>query len=386
MRKQVAVTESLCINRVMNKGAEKYCFMEKVFDMHIHYSFDMPLKTTIEIFKEEFSVTHTQKGCFLSLPHQVVNGVVSYDETQNIKALYLKKAFAPDFYAFAGLIHPQDHSDEKAVAKEFLRQAETYFSVGYDGMKMLEGYPSLLKAWGVPLDSKVYDDYYAFMEENGYPIILHIANPEENWNITQASLQAIQAGRVYDGSYPTKAEITAQVFRVLEKYPRLKLTLAHFGFMSYDVAEAERFMSYPNTLFDTTPGGEQLINMSKSWEQWLPFWEKYQDRILYGTDYYAFPKDDHWETAFQRRPKFLRQFLETDTKHDYLGEKFRGVKLDERLLQKICWDNAERIFGKPKKIDEKYLFSETEKIFSPLKKTSTYADEDLRYIKGCFFE
>ena len=55
MRKQVAVTESLCINRVMNKGAEKYCFMEKVFDMHIHYSFDMPLKTTIEIFKEELT-------------------------------------------------------------------------------------------------------------------------------------------------------------------------------------------------------------------------------------------------------------------------------------------------------------------------------------------
>lgn len=331
--------------------------MEKVFDIHIHFSFDIPLAETIAIFKEEFAATGTAKGCFLSLPHHAANGVVDYDETQNIKALYLKKVFAPNFYAFAGLVHPKDHSDEKAVAKEFLRQAEEYFSAGYDGMKMLEGYPTLLKAWRVPLDSPIYDDYYAFMEENGYPIILHAGNPQENWDITKASAHAIQAGRVYDSSYPTKAEITAQIFRVLEKHPKLKLILAHFGFMSYDISEAERFLSYPNTLLDTTPGGEQFINMQKDWNTWLPFWEKYQDRILYGTDYYAFPKDENWETAFQRRPKFLRQFFETDTEHDYLGETFKGVKFDERLLEKIYWNNAERILGKPKQIDEEYLSS-----------------------------
>lgn len=337
--------------------------MKDVFDIHIHYTFDIPLAETVAIFKEEFAATNTKKGCFLSLPHHAKNDVVGYDETQNIKALYLKKAFAPDFYAFSGLVHPQDHSDEKAVAKEFLRQAEEYFSVGYDGMKMLDGYPSLLKAWGVPLDSKVYDGYYAFMEENGYPIILHAGNPQENWDITKASAQAIQAGRVYDESYPTKAEITAQVFRVLKKHPKLKLIIAHFGFMSYDMAEAERFLFYPNTLFDTTPGGEQLINMGKDWDKWLPFWEKYQDRILYGTDYYAFPKDEDWETAFQRRPKFLRQFFETDTEHEYLGEKFKGVKLEDGLLQKICWDNAEHILGKPKIIDEEYLRAELKKVY-----------------------
>lgn len=354
--------------------------MEKVFDMHIHYTFDMPLKKTIEIFQEEFEATHTGKGCFLSLPHHAEKGAVRCDKTQNIKALYLKKAFAPDFYAFSGLIHPQDHSDEKAIAKDFLRQAETYLSVGYDGMKMLEGYPSLLKAWSLPLDSKIYDDYYAFMAENGYPIILHAGNPQENWDMTKASLQAIQADRVYDESYPTKAEITAQVFRVLHKHPNLKLILAHFGFMSYDMAEAERFMSYPNTLFDTTPGGEQMLNMGKDWDTWLPFWETYQDRILYGTDYYAFPKDGDWETAFQRRPKFLRQFFETDTEHAYLGEKFKGVKLDGGMLEKIYWDNAQRVFGQPKTIDEQYLGSESERIFS-LEKISPYAEEDFNYIK-----
>ena len=305
--------------------------MEKVYDIHIHYSFDIPLQETVDIFKEEFEATQTEKYCFMSLPHHAKNGVVDFDEVQNIKGLYLKWAFQPNAYAFAGLVHPKSHLDEKAVAQVLLLQAKQYLSVGFDGIKMLEGYPSLVKAWNLPVDSPIYDDFYRFMEENGYPILMHIANPKENWDISTASPYAIESGRVYDSSYPSKEELTAQVFRVMDKFPKLKFILAHFGFMSYDIDEAERYLSYPNTLLDITPGGEQLINMQKEWEKWLPFWNKYQDRILYGTDFYAFPKDKNWEVAFMRRPKFIRQFLETNSEHIYLDEKFTGDRKSTRL-------------------------------------------------------
>ena len=102
--------------------------------------------------------------------------------------------------------------------------------------------------------------------------------------------------------------------------PELKLELAHFGFMSYDVAEAENFLSYKNTFFNLTPGGEQLINMSCEWDRWLPFFKKYHDRILYGTDFYAFPKKDEkeWWIAFRRRHDFLRRFFETDNEYVHI--------------------------------------------------------------------
>ena len=357
--------------------------MKEVFDIHIHYSFEIPLDKTIEIFKKEFQETLTTKGCFLSLPHHAKDGIVDYDEVQNIKGLYLKKSFAPNFYAFAGLVHPKNHTDEKTIAKDFLRQVEEYFSVGYDGMKMLEGYPSLLKAWGVPLDSAIYDAYYSFMQENGYPIIMHVANPNENWDINRASQYAIQAGRVYDSSYPTKDEITAQVFAIMKKFPKLKLSLAHCGFFSEEKENAERFLGdYENTMLDITPGGEQLLTMAKDWSYWLKFIEKYQDKIFYGTDFYAFSDEnkEFWKINFMRRPKFIREFFETDTEHEYVKEKFVGVKLDSALLQKIYWDNAEKLLGTPKTIMDSYFVKEAERLLAISQKKSKYADGDLQYI------
>lgn len=357
--------------------------MEKVFDIHIHYLFDIPLKKTIEIFKKEFEYTKTEKGCFLSVPHEVKDGVVNYDEMQNIKALSLKDEFCPNFYAFGGLIHPQTHTDEKTIQKDFLQQVERLFAVGYDGMKMLEGYPSLLKAWEIPLDSKIYDSYYAFMEENGYSIIMHIANPNENWDIDKAGEYAIQAGRVYDKTYPTKSEITSQMFGIMKKFPKLKLILAHCGFFSQEKDNAERFMGdYENTMLDITPGGEQLLTMSKDWEYWLNFIKRYQSKFLYGTDFYAFPDENYneWKTAFLRRPQFVRQFFETNERHTYIDEEFYGRKIDGALLKKIYWSNAERIMGLPKKIDKAYICKEAERILQLPKKQSQYADEDLKYI------
>ena len=354
--------------------------MEKVYDIHIHYLFEIPLEETVSTFQEEFLATGTEKYNFLSLASVIENGKVYRDELQNVKGLYLKYAFSPNAYAFAGLEHPSDHTDTEKVAENFLVQAKKYFSVGYDGIKMIEGYPTLIKEWNLPLDSAVYDKFYAYMEEKGYPIVLHLANPKENWDISNASKYAIQAGRVYDESYPTKEEITEQAFRVLKKYPKLRFILAHFAFTSYDIAIAERFTSYPNVVMDITPGGEQLINMSKEWDKWLPFWVKYQDRIVYGTDFYAFPKDENFEVAYQRRPKFIRQFFETDGEYIYLDEAFKGIKLDKCLRDKIYRENFLKLLGKPSEIDKEYLIQTAKNLQFVQNKRSKFADQDLAYI------
>ena len=354
--------------------------MEKVFDLHVHYRFDIPLPEMVDIFREEFAATGTEKECFLSLPHYTQGDHVIFDEMQNLKGLYLKWAFSPNAYAFAGLEHPIDHNDEKTVADLFLSQAKEYLSAGFDGIKMLDGYPSLVKCWNLPVDSPVYDKFYAFMQENGYPILMHIANPKECWDIANAKPHLTQQGRVYDNTYPTKEELTEQVFHVMEKFPNLRLILAHFGFMSHSVAEAERFLSYPNTLFDIAPGGEQILHMQKNWGEWLPFWEKYADRIFYGTDFYAFPKDEQWEICFRRRPDFLRQILETDGEHTYLEQPFKGVKLDPSLRDKIYRQNFLRLLGQPKSIDFAFIITHAKRLQTVDNKFSTNADNDLSYI------
>ncbi|MBQ9756598.1 MAG: amidohydrolase family protein [Clostridia bacterium] len=264
--------------------------MEKIFDAHVHYLFEIPIDETIELFKREFEMAGSAKYNFLSIPfNEHANGYEML-YTQNIKGLFLKKTFSPNAYAFSGLEHPKDLVYTDFHKKDFLRQAEEYIGAGFDGFKMLEGYPVLRKLNQIPLDDKVYDYFYEFCQENGLPLIMHVANPKENWDISKASEYAIKTGRVCDHTYPTKEKLTEEVYGILKKFPKLKLTLAHFGFMCYDVKDAEKYLNeYENTMFDLTPGGEQLLMQASDWDTWSKFYDKYQDRIIYGTDFYAFP-------------------------------------------------------------------------------------------------
>ena len=41
--------------------------MEKVFDAHIHHTFDIPMCETIQIFKEEFEQTATVERAYLGM-------------------------------------------------------------------------------------------------------------------------------------------------------------------------------------------------------------------------------------------------------------------------------------------------------------------------------
>ncbi len=339
--------------------------MEKVYDIHIHYNFDIPMPEMVKIFKEEFKETGTEKFCFLSLPHHA-NGKdkLFVNENQNIKGLFLKHAFSPNAYAFAGLIHPQNEISNKEHAELYYNQVVEYSKVGYDGIKMLEGHPSLRQAIGIALDDKVYDKFYSYLEQIQMPIIMHLADPEGSWNMATASEDAKALGRTYCDGFPSKQQLTDEVFGVLEKHPKLKLGLAHFGFMSYDINVAERFLSFENTFFDITPGGEQLIEMTKNWDKWLAFFIKNQDRIVYGTDYYAFPKVDEtrWLKAVHLRPDFVRRFFETDGEYEYLGAAFKGVKLEKPLRDKIYRDNFMALLGEPKPIDKNYFKKEIERL------------------------
>lgn len=349
--------------------------MEKVYDIHIHYSFDIPMQEMVDIFKQEFAETGTEKYCFLSLPHHA-NGKDKFfsSPNQNIKGLYLKNAFSPNAYAFAGLIHPQNEISNEERAELYYNQVVEYSKVGYDGIKMLEGHPSLRQAIGIALDDKVYDKFYNYLEQIQMPIIMHLADPEGSWNMATASEDAKALGRTYCDGYPSKKQLTDEFFGMLNKHPKLKLGLAHFGFMSYDINEAEKFLSYENTFFDITPGGEQFIEMTKDWNKWLVFFNKYQDRIVYGTDYYAFPKVDEtrWLKAVHLRPDFVRRFFETDGEYEYLGTAFKGVKLEKPLRDKIYRNNFIKLLGEPKTIDKKYFKKEIERLLIEKPKGKVY--------------
>lgn len=357
--------------------------MEKVFEIHAHTCLQqLPILEIKEILQTEMKWTGTDKICLLSIIHHGDHNKMTTDKTQNVKNLFLKYLLGEKAYAFASLEHPLQTVDKKSWSKSLLEQAKEYRKAGFDGMKMLEGYPSLRRIMGVSLADEIYDEYYAYMEENQIPIIMHLANPEENWDINKADEYAIQMGRVYDESYPSKQQLQDEVFEILDKFPNLCLTLAHMGFMSHNIEDAERYMSYKNTRLDITPGGEQLIYMSEHWDIWKGFFEKYQDRILYGSDFYAFAArtDEERKVAIERRTKFIRQMFETNGEYTYLRTPFKGVLLDKSIREKIYFKNAENYLKERKKVDLQYVKKAAASLINETENVDVHCKKDMEYI------
>lgn len=364
--------------------------MEKVFDVHVHHSQflrDVPITEQIDLYKKEMEMTGAYKLCFLACAYDAAFGkALTHDPLQNIRGLFLKHAFAPVGYAFASLEHTRMDADKETRSAFYLQQAKEYHAAGFDGMKLLEGYPSVRKVMGVSLCDEVYDAFYSYLEENNIPIIMHVANPTDFWDASKVSDWVKKAGRACDETYPTKEQLHEEVEGIMKKHPKLRLALAHFGFMSYDIDQAKRWLDdYENTLFDLTPGGEQLINMGDHWDQWHDFFVKYQDRIVYGTDLRAFPftTQEEWETSVMRRPALIRNFFETDTKHQYVAAtttEYRGVMLEKEIREKIYYKNAEREYGEPKKIDLAYMKKKAQELLATNPTVDSYAKWDLEYI------
>lgn len=351
----------------------------KVFDGHLHtFRFKVPVRESISLFKRQFEKFNVEKMTFLALPCDAVPGRVEWEHTDrldNLRVMYFKSVFAPNAYAYAGLEYKDvDVKDKKVLAEELLRQVKEYKSVGYDGMKMYEGHPNHRKLLGYPLYDEVFDPYYDFCEKENFPIIMHLANPPHMWEEDKVSDYWKARGCFFDESYLTFSQFHQEIFKRLDKNPNLNFTLAHWGFLTFDKASAEKFMSYPNTKLDVCPGGDNFFNVLNDKEYWIPFIEKYADRIIYGTDSYNFEYDneENWLRATSARPQLVQNFFTSDqnTEHYYLKDRYTGIGVREEIYNKIFYENLFNMLGEPKNINYDYFISKCEKFLEKVEPNS----------------
>ncbi|MBE6778431.1 MAG: hypothetical protein E7541_03505 [Ruminococcaceae bacterium] len=328
------------------KNYEVNHYREKpVNDLHVHVHVSRPLADTVATYREIMEHMNYDRMAIQALP--------SHDVTDLYKALYCK-AVIPGVYAFGGLYH---HMDDRDTAENYRRQAEACYAMGCDGFKMLEGKPDYRKELGKPLDDPSLWEFYAFAEEKELPILMHLGDPREFWDRERIPQWALERGWLYDDSFVPFEQTVREVEGILEKFPRLHLTLAHFFFTSDDPDYAASFMErFPNACFDLTPGCEMYTNFSQNSGWWREFFLKYADRILYGTDIYNWTADGRTtENRYAHAVNLQRQFLErTEPFTAYWPrETFEHpFGLPEEVLDKIYYDNFIRLCGaKPRPID-----------------------------------
>jgi hypothetical protein len=171
----------------------------------------------------------------------------------------------------------------------------------------------------------------------------------EKWNIPREWTYV-------DGTYPSKEELYDEMRDVLTRFPELRVTLAHFGFLSADPSGAAKLLDrFPNLCLDLTPGVEMYANFSRQPEVWRRFFTRYQDRLLFGTDngYDCDATDEERIRGAAELVRTVRRFLETGDVFDGLGrENLKGLNLDGAVVAKIASGNfIQRIGGPPKPLD-----------------------------------
>lgn len=358
---------------------------EKVFDGHVHSLMRVPVRESIDIYQKEFKELGVVKELFASCPlHE--HGNIEMDKLQNVKCLYYKAMFSPNGYAYCGLEHDFEMPMEQR-AEYYLNQAKENLANGYDGYKLLEAMPKYLKKLGYGLTHEVYEPFWAYLEENNVPILIHNAHPKKFWDSSISDYWKNRGCFYGDGTYPDFYQIVNDMFALLDRHPNLRITLAHMGFLCTDYDLSVKFMSYKNTMLDVTPGGAFLeyLNGDKR-QEWIEFIKKYSDRIVYGTDLYNFERLDNadWKRAFHARPDFVRQCFETDTEHVYAGRKFVGMKLPKKYRNKIYRENLIRELGEPKPINFDWAIDKVKELRKEFADLETLDGYDLMCMENDF--
>ena len=348
-----------------------------ISDAHIHLLWDLPLAERETLLGRLMRELGYDTVTVHAIPYCATRPTKCRDFTENLNAFYLKHKMPGKVYAFAGLA--PSHDAAKNTPEFFLAQAKFYMAAGFDGIKLLEGKPAQRAVCGA-LDDPKYALLFAYLEEEGIPLVIHAGDPAPFW----------RAGGEYYGTpfgEVPLATYQSEVLAVLGRHPRLRVTLAHFFFGSETPTFMQELLdTYPNVYLDICPNPFMYIDFAKDEPTWRAFFEKYQDRIIYGTDIGSNTVDtDGTEASALYR--MVRGFLENDAPFEELGWNVPPMKMPEDILRKIYKDNMMAFYrGKaPKALDYTVMKRELDTL---LDEWYTFLDikdiENLKLIKTVF--
>ena len=287
----------------------------------------------------------------------------------------LYKLANPSTYVHGGIEIIKIPLDNMPLGMDCVTQYRELMEIGFDGIKMLEGKPNEHKRMGQNLNHPSLNALYAEMEKDGTQLLMHTNDPDEFWDIDRAPDWAINAGWTYtDGTFSSYEEIQAQTIKILEEHPSLHLTLAHFFFCSKTPELLEKLFSlYPNLCVDLTPGGEMYVEFEKNYDFFKEFFNRYHDRLIFGTDRSYLGDDKYADWLFN----VVTTFLGTgESVVSFDNKTLKGLGLSQEKSDNILFGNFERRVGEmPKEMNkekfrayiEKYSFALTDEDKARLK-------------------
>jgi uncharacterized protein len=224
--------------------------------------------------------------------------------------------------------------------------------VGEEGDKGLGLYYSgPVKAWGMHFDDPRMKLLFAKCAELHMPVNIHVADPiwmYEKMDSTNDGLMNAQTWKI-DASTPGLIgfdDLIQTLENAVKDNPKTTFIACHFANLNHDLERLARmFETYPNLYADIAARYAESAPIPRYMKA---FFERYQDRLLYGTDMGC--NTDMYRITFR--------ILESVDEHFYEIPQFgyhwalNGFGLSSGVLKKVYHDNAERIIEEQGTRDE----------------------------------
>jgi predicted TIM-barrel fold metal-dependent hydrolase len=212
----------------------------------------------------------------------------------------------------------------------------------------------------VKVDDPRFDPMWDACGKVGLPVSIHVSDPEAFFTpIDRFNERYDELGNHPDWSFhgrdfPSNAEILAARDRLLARHPGTQFILHHVGHDAENLAfVGETLDRFPHT---TVEIGARIGELGRQPRTARKFFERYQDRILFGTDAVPPPDGDHYPQQVFKDELYeiYYRFLETEDEYfDYAPApvppqgrwRIYGLGLPEGILKKVYHDNAARILG-----------------------------------------
>lgn len=208
----------------------------------------------------------------------------------------------------------------------------------------------------IKVDDPRFDPMWEACGGTGMPVAIHVSDPlafftpTDRFNERYEELNNHPDWSYSRPGFPSNAEILEARNRVFARHPKTNFVALHVGNCAEDLESVSQNLDrFPNMHVDIAARLNELGRQPRAARR---FFDKYQDRIVFGTD--ATPHGDKFpqQVFNDSLYEIYFRFLETDDEYfDYAPAptppqgrwKISGIDLPNELLHKIYNQNAGRL-------------------------------------------
>jgi hypothetical protein len=207
----------------------------------------------------------------------------------------------------------------------------------------------------VKIDDPRFDPMWDACGQLNMPVAIHISDPiafftpTDRFNERYEELTNHPDWSFYGGDFPSNRELIEARNRMMARHKNTRFIVLHVGNFAENLDNvSENLDRFPNMTVDIAA---RIGELGRPPRAARAFFEKYQDRILFGTD--ATPHADNYPQQLfgDELYEIYYRFLETDDEYfDYAPAKvppqgrwrISGLNLPESILRKVYNENAAR--------------------------------------------